>query len=103
VAEDGVRLQIRLTPQARGVKRIDGVLRSADGMPVLKVSVTAPPAEGRANEALTALLAKEWGLPRRDLTLVAGGKSRNKLIHIAGEPQALLRRLAAVLAALPPS
>jgi len=91
-----------LAPRARA-NRIDGVIRSADGMPVLKVSVTAPPAEGRANEAVTALLAKEWGLPRRDLTLVAGGKSRNKLIHIAGAPQALLRRLAAVLSALPPS
>jgi uncharacterized protein YggU (UPF0235/DUF167 family) len=91
-----------LTPRARA-NRIDGVIRSADGMPVLKVSVTAPPAEGRANEAVTALLAKEWGLPRRDLTLVAGGKSRNKLIHIVGEPQALLQRLAAALAALPPS
>jgi len=71
-------------------------------MPVLKVSVTAPPAEGRANEALTAFLAKEWGLPRRDLTLAGGGKSRNKIIHIAGEPRAL-RRLAAALAALPSS
>jgi uncharacterized protein YggU (UPF0235/DUF167 family) len=80
------------------------VIRSADGMLVLKVSVTAPPAEGRANEALTALLAKEWGLPRRDMDkLVGGGKSRNKLVHIAGEPQALLQRLAGVLAVLPPS
>ena len=101
-AEGGVRLQIRLAPRARA-NRIDGVIRSADGMPVLKVSVTAPPAEGRANEALTAFLAKEWGLPRRDLTLAGGGKSRNKVVHIAGEPQALLKRLAAALAALPSS
>jgi uncharacterized protein YggU (UPF0235/DUF167 family) len=97
-----VSLAVRLAPRARA-NRIDGVIRSAAGMPVLKVSVTAPPAEGRANEALTALLAKEWGLPRRDLALVGGGKSRNKLIHIAGEPQALLQRLAAALAAMPPS
>jgi uncharacterized protein (TIGR00251 family) len=94
---DGVRLQIRLTPRARA-NRIDGIIRSADGTPVLKVSVTAPPAENRANDALIALLAREWELSRRDLTLVAGGKSRNKLVHIAGEPQALLQRLAAALA-----
>jgi uncharacterized protein len=100
-AADGVRLQIRLTPRARG-NRIDGVIRSADGTSVLKVSVTARPAEGRANEALTALLAKEWGLPRRDLTLVAGGKSRSKTVHVAGEPKVLLQRLALALAALPP-
>jgi hypothetical protein len=75
---------------------------AADGTPVLKVSVTAPPAENRANDALVALLAEEWRLPRRDLTLVGGGKSRNKIVHIAGEPQMLLKRLAAALAALPP-
>jgi uncharacterized protein YggU (UPF0235/DUF167 family) len=91
-----------LTPRARA-NRIDGVIRSADGMPVLKVSVTAPPADGRANEALTVLLAKEWGLPRRDLTLVGGTKSRSKIVHVAGEPQALLQRLAAALVALPAS
>jgi len=34
---------MRLTPRARA-DRIDGVIRSADGAPVLKVSVTAPPA-----------------------------------------------------------
>ena len=99
---DGVRLQIRLTPRARA-NRIDGVIRIADGTPVLKVSVTAPPAEHRANDALIALLAKEWRLPRRDLTLAGGGKSRDKLIHIAGEPQTLLKRIAAALAALPAS
>ena len=89
-------------PRARA-NRIDGIIRSADGTPVLKVSVTAPPAENRANDALIALLAKEWGLPRRDLTLAGGGKSRNKIVHIAGESQTLLRRLAAALAALPAS
>ena len=99
---DGVRLQIRLTPRARA-NRIDGIVRSADDVPLLKVSVIAPPAEGRANDALLALLAKEWGLPRRDLTLAGGGKSRNKIVHIGGEPQKLLQRLAAALTALPAS
>jgi len=99
---DGVRLQIRLTPRARA-NSIDGIVRTADGTPALKVSVTAPPAENRANDALIALLAKEWGLPRRDLTLVGGGKSRNKVVHVAGEPQTLLKRLAVALAALPAS
>jgi uncharacterized protein YggU (UPF0235/DUF167 family) len=99
---DGVRLEIRLTPRARA-NRIDGVIRSTDGTPVLKVSVTAPPAENRANDALLALLAKEWRLPRRDLTLAGGGKSRNKIVHIVGEPHTLLKRIAVALAALPAS
>ena len=83
--------------------RIDGIARSADGAAVLKVSVTAPPAEQRANEALIALLAKEWHLPRRDVSIASGTKSRNKLVHIAGEPGALLAKLAAALASLPGS
>ena len=89
-------------PRARA-NRIDGIIRSADGAAVLKVSVTAPAAENRANDALIALLAKEWGLPRRDLSLAGGGKSRNKIVHIVGEPPTLLKRLAAALAALPAS
>ena len=70
---------------------------------VLKVSVTAPPAEGRANDALLQLLARQWELPRRDLAIVGGQKSRSKIVHIAGEPASLLQRLGAALAALPKS
>jgi uncharacterized protein YggU (UPF0235/DUF167 family) len=67
---------------------------------VLKVSVAAPPLDGRANEALLQLLATEWHVPRRDLMLAAGAKgSRNKVVHIAGEPAAMLARLGAALAA----
>ena len=99
---DGVRVAIRLTPRARA-DRLEGIAHLADGAAVLKVSVSAPPSVDRANDALLQLLAKEWGLPRRDLTLAGGGKSRNKIIHIAGEPQTLLKRLAAALAALPAS
>ena len=96
-AADGVRIAVRLTPRARA-DRLDGVGQLADGASVLKVSVTAPPAEGRANEALLRLLAKEWGVPRRNLSLVGGGKSRNKLVHIAGDAPVLRRRFEALLA-----
>ncbi len=99
-AAGGVRVAIRLTPRARA-DRIDGVIRAADGAPVLKASVTAPPAEGRANDALLALLAKSWGVPRRDLALIGGAKSRNKIVHVSGDPAELLQRLAAFFAALP--
>jgi uncharacterized protein len=95
-----VRVAVRLTPRA-GADRIEGIAAPRDGGSVLKVSVTAPPAGNRANEALIALLAKEWRVPRRDIAIAVGSKSRNKLVHIAGEPRALLQRLAAALAALP--
>ena len=96
---DGVRIAVRLSPRARA-DRLDGIARLADGTSVLKVSVTAPPEAGRANEALLRLLAGALKLPRRDLKLASGAKSRSKLIHVAGEPATLLQHLAAALAAL---
>ena len=93
-------MAIRLTPRSRA-DRLDGIVRTADGAPLLKVSVTAPPADGRANDALLALLAKGWGVPRRDLAIVGGAKSRNKTVHVAGNPVDLLKRLATFFAALP--
>lgn len=96
IASDGVRIAVRLSPRGRA-DRIDGITRRADGAPVLKVSVTAPPEAGRANEALLRLLAERWRLPRRDLTLVGGATSRSKIIHVAGEPTTVLSRLAAEL------
>jgi uncharacterized protein len=95
----GVRVAVRLTPRGRA-DQIDGVARLADGTLVLKASVGAPPEDGRANEALLRLLATEWGLARRDLTLVTGSRSRNKSVHVAGDPAALLARLGAAIAAL---
>ena len=101
-APDGVRVAVRLSPRGRG-DRVEGVVRGADGAAALQVSVTAPPADGRANDALLRLLAKEWGLARRDLAIVAGLKSRNKLVHVGGDPAFLLAKLARVLAVLPGS
>ena len=101
-APGGVRVTVRLTPRGRA-GRIDGVARLADGTPVLKASVGAPPEDGRANEALLRLLAAQWGLARRDVAIVAGIRSRNKSVHVAGDPAALLARLGAALALLPRS
>jgi uncharacterized protein (TIGR00251 family) len=98
-AADGIRVAVRLSPRARA-DRVEGIAHLADGAAVLKVSVTAPPADGRANDALLQLLAKEWGVPRRDLAIVGGRKSRNKIVGIAGEPSLLLRRLTASIAAV---
>ena len=96
-AADGIRLAVRLLPRANA-DRIDGVGHLADGSAVLKVAVTAPPADNRANEALLQLLARRCRVPRRALTLLGGATSRNKLIHIAGDPEALRRLLVALLA-----
>jgi uncharacterized protein len=97
---DGVRVAIRLTPHAKA-DRILGVAAAAGGGCVVKASVIAPAEAGRANEALLQLLAGAWRVPRRDLAIVAGAASRQKTVHIAGDPQPLADRLGALVAALP--
>ena len=89
---DGVRVAVRLSPRAR-TDRIDGVVSAAAGRLVLKAAVAAPPQDGRANDALLALLASAWDIPRRDLAIVAGAASRNKTVHVAGDAPALMARL----------
>ena len=93
---DGVRIAVRLTPKA-AQNRIRGLVADADGSLALKVAVTAAPERGKANDALIGFLAERWGVAKRDLSLVAGAADRHKMLHLAGEPAALLRRLAAWL------
>ena len=60
----------------------------------LKIRTRAPAIEGRANAALAEFLADHLGLPRRQVTLIAGETSRQKTFAITGLDEAeLLRRL----------
>ena len=82
-----VRFAVRLTPRS-AVERVEDVV---DG--VLKVRVTAPAVEGAANNALVRILADELGIARRDVRIVAGATSRQKLVVIDGmDPAAIVAR-----------
>lgn len=78
-----MRLAVRLTPKAAR-DRIEGIDARPDGT-YLAASVRAVPAKGAANEALLRLVAEWLGVPKRDVTLAAGGQSRYKQVDIAGE------------------
>ena len=60
--------------------RKDAVLGVHGG--ALKVSVTAPPERGKANEAVLALLAEILGVPASSLVLTSGAASRDKAILV---------------------
>lgn len=50
----------------------------------LKVSLTAPPVEGKANEACIEFFAKLLKVPRSSVSIAAGQTSRNKVIRVVG-------------------
>ena len=50
----------------------------------LKVSLTSPPLEGRANEACVKFFAKLLKVPRSSVTIASGRSSRNKVIRVTG-------------------
>jgi uncharacterized protein YggU (UPF0235/DUF167 family) len=61
----------------------------------------APPVEGAANEALVALVAKQFGVAKRDVAIVAGEAGRRKRLFIAGNSVALAERAASLYGTAP--
>lgn len=90
---DGVRLHLRVTPNA-GLDRIDGMEMRDDGATVLRVRVKAVPDKGKANAAVIVLLAKALGVPKSAIALVAGDTARQKTLHVTGNPEVLAAALA---------
>ena len=77
-AAGSVTFAVRVVPRA-SKDEIVGVHGDA-----LKVRLTAPPVEGRANEALIAFLAKRLGVRKSQVEIVAGVTSRRKMIRVIG-------------------
>ncbi len=90
--QNGVRLALRLTPRASR-NGVDGIADDAEGRPMLKLRLVAPPVEGAANKALIAFLAKTLSLRKADITIRSGETSRVKILHLAGDSAAILQKL----------
>ena len=71
-------LEIRVIPRAGR----SGFAGLRDG--ALLVRLAAAPVDGAANDELIALIAKTLRIPKRDVTIVSGERSRSKRIRIAG-------------------
>ena len=86
----GVTLTIKVQPRARRNALI-GELGGA-----LKIAVTAPPVDGRANDACVTLLAAALKVPRSAVTISSGHSGRVKVIHVQGiSAEELRKRLGA--------
>jgi len=76
--DGSVTFCVRVHPRARK-DAITGEVGDA-----LKISLAAPPLDGRANEACIEFLAKLLKLPRSSISIAAGLSSRNKVIRVVG-------------------
>ena len=88
---EGCVLLVRAQPGARKA----GVMGERNG--ALKVAVTAPPADGRANQALAEALREALGLKRSQAELVSGQTSRDKRFLVRGVTKAQLENRVASL------
>lgn len=79
ISADG-RIPVRVTPNA---KEAALQLRSGgDGESLLHIRVTVPPEDGKANEAVIALLAKALGVRKSAIAVVQGQTAWKKLIEV---------------------
>ena len=86
-------IAVRVTPRS-SKPGIGEWKAGADGREELEVRVSAPPADGQANEAVVKLLSKQLGIPKSSVTIVGGETARHKRIALPLE-EAEVRRLLA--------
>ena len=78
MSDGGAEIAVRLQPRARA----NEIVGERDG--VIVVRVTAPPVEGRANEALCRLIARRAGIGVRRVSILRGAGAREKLVGVEG-------------------
>jgi uncharacterized protein (TIGR00251 family) len=80
------RIAVRVQPRARR----DEIAGEREG--VVLVRVTAPPVEGKANDAVRKLIAKRLGIAPSRVSVARGSSSRDKLLEVADLDGEALRR-----------
>lgn len=85
-------MAVRVTPKASR-ERIQGIAVDDDGRAAIRISVTAAPEDGKANAALIRLLAREWRVPRRAISVALGRTDRRKVLAVTGPPAELAERI----------
>jgi hypothetical protein len=74
----GAQFALRVQPRASRTA-IAGVMGDA-----VKLAITAPPVDGKANEAVVEFLAKLLGVPKSSVVILSGETGRNKVIAVRG-------------------
>ena len=83
----GPVFRVRVQPGA-SKNEIVGVQQDA-----LKIKISAPPVQGKANKVLIQFLAKQLGVKRSQVEILSGHTSRIKTIHVIGQGTEKLRKV----------
>ncbi len=78
-AEDGVYVKLRVSPGARSTE-----IKGLYGKEALRLSVAAPPIEGKANEEIERYLSTLIGVKRSRVAVAKGASHRDKLVFVSG-------------------
>jgi uncharacterized protein (TIGR00251 family) len=73
-----MKIQIKVKPNSK----TEEISREGDNF---IVKVKEPPKEGKANQAVIKLLAEHFGVPQRQVRILSGFRSRNKVVEVAEE------------------
>ncbi|NDQ58457.1 MAG: DUF167 domain-containing protein [Acidipila sp.] len=87
--DGGIVFSVRVQPRASR-NAIEGEWQG-----MLKVRLTAPPVEGKANDALRRLVAASLNVPLRAVTILSGATARTKRVAVSGTTTEKVRALAA--------
>ncbi|MGZ5940576.1 MAG: DUF167 family protein [Rhizomicrobium sp.] len=87
--------RLRLTPRG-GRDAIEGWARGTDGAEYLKARVAVPPEDGKANDALIALLGKSLSVAKSTIRVASGHTARLKTIEISPATESTAARLEAM-------
>lgn len=91
----GIELYVRLQPKAS--KDDVAGLKDFDGKTYVQARVRAVPEDGKANKAVTELIAARLGVPKSSIELASGQTSRLKTLAISGDASALEHKVTAWL------
>ncbi|MDG0817077.1 DUF167 domain-containing protein [Bdellovibrio svalbardensis] len=85
ITKGGVRLHLFIQPKSSK----NEVVGLHNGL--LKIKITAPPIDGKANEGLIKFLSDFFDIPKRDIVLVRGETGRTKTVELLGMSEQLVK------------
>ncbi len=87
MANDLITCAVHVTPKS-GKDQVVGISTADDGTREVRVRVTAPPDNGKANKAVCKLVASSLGIAKSCVSIKRGETSHHKLLQIDCHPQA---------------